>query len=377
MRSAVAAVALTATVALAQTACARDRPDADDETASSTHAPATGHVIAVPGDGADLQAAVDRAAPGDTVELAPGVHHGPVDIRTDGIELRGAGPDDTLLDGGDAAAVGITISAHDVNVRDLAVTGFTGSGVEVHDTTGFRLANLTTWSNGAHGLRLEGARDGEVSGLWSSGHPGAGMTIRACFPCEVTVTDALLERNGVGLEVVDAGGELAIEDNRATANRQGIVLASERSAGAPQRNAIVNDNVIDGAGAETAAGSIEPWGVGIAVAGGRSNRIEGNVVGGHATVGISLGSAGEFLPESNLVVDNELAGNALDLAYRGPVGSTLANCFRRNHFETSRPPAIERTHGCFPEATGGRGDPDPASPTPGVDPATIPRPQRD
>jgi hypothetical protein len=41
-------------------------------------APATGEVIHVPGDAATIQAALARAAGGDEIVLADGVHAGPV-----------------------------------------------------------------------------------------------------------------------------------------------------------------------------------------------------------------------------------------------------------------------------------------------------------
>jgi pectin methylesterase-like acyl-CoA thioesterase len=41
--------------------------------------------------GQSIQAAVDRADPGDTVLVRPGVYHQSVEIRKDGITLRGSG----------------------------------------------------------------------------------------------------------------------------------------------------------------------------------------------------------------------------------------------------------------------------------------------
>src|SRR5260370_8668999 len=45
----------------------------------------------VVGPGQSIQAAVDSASPGDTVLVRPGVYRQSVQIRTDGITLRGSG----------------------------------------------------------------------------------------------------------------------------------------------------------------------------------------------------------------------------------------------------------------------------------------------
>ena len=47
--------------------------------------------LIVIGPSESIQAAVDAASPGDTILLEPGVYHQSVQIRTDGITLRGSG----------------------------------------------------------------------------------------------------------------------------------------------------------------------------------------------------------------------------------------------------------------------------------------------
>ena len=66
---------------------------------SGTAASAWASTTIVVGPGQSIQAAVNAASPGDTVFVKPGVYHQSVQIRTDGITLRGSGafPGGTVL----------------------------------------------------------------------------------------------------------------------------------------------------------------------------------------------------------------------------------------------------------------------------------------
>src|ERR1700687_5286229 len=58
---------------------------------SGTAASAWASRTIVVGPGQSIQAAINEASPGDTVLVEPGVYHQSVQIRTDGITLRGSG----------------------------------------------------------------------------------------------------------------------------------------------------------------------------------------------------------------------------------------------------------------------------------------------
>lgn len=94
------------------------------------HAPvsaaATYQVAAAPG---VLQTAIRNAQPGDRLQLAPGVHGGPVIIdRTLAVEGR----DGSIIDGGGNGRV-ITVDAPDVLVRGLTVRG-SGESLATEDS---------------------------------------------------------------------------------------------------------------------------------------------------------------------------------------------------------------------------------------------------
>lgn len=96
--------------------------------------------------GASVQDAIDAAAPGDEVVLAPGVHAGPVDLLGKAIMLRSEDPSDpvvvaaTLLDGGGMDAVVYCWSGEgrDTVLDGLSLTGgfgMSGGGLVCEDAS--------------------------------------------------------------------------------------------------------------------------------------------------------------------------------------------------------------------------------------------------
>lgn len=84
---------------------------------------------------ADLQTALDRALPGDTVRLEKGVHTAPAFLSHGGkaeapIILQGEGMDVTLLDAGKEASSFLTLYRADfIVIRDLQIRWFGDSGI--------------------------------------------------------------------------------------------------------------------------------------------------------------------------------------------------------------------------------------------------------
>lgn len=92
-----------------------------------------------------LQAAVDRLHPGETLRLAPGVHEGPVVVRTPGVVLDGGGSAEINGRGSDTVVV---VEAADVILRNLRIAGSGSShekidaGVSVRSARNVRLERL-------------------------------------------------------------------------------------------------------------------------------------------------------------------------------------------------------------------------------------------
>lgn len=122
----------------------------------------------------------------------------------------------------------------------------------------------------------------------------------------------------------------------------------------PNESTIVANRIDDNNDA-AAPKATEAFGVGIAVGAGHGNIIRRNTITGNSTAGVALAPQEQFIPEDNVVSNNDLSGNGTDLAYVSADGVAHGNCFSANRFTTSTPPDIERVLSCMPEATGGAG----------------------
>lgn len=109
----------------------------------------------VPGDGT-LQAAIDAAAPGDTL-VATGTYGGPVVINKT-IKLIASKPDGIQLDAGCTAPVGLTISADHVSIKGgMHVTGATETAIVIHDAHNLKtgiISATNTCETAATGMDL-------------------------------------------------------------------------------------------------------------------------------------------------------------------------------------------------------------------------------
>jgi hypothetical protein len=313
----------------------------------------------VPREYPTIQAAVDAAQPGDLVRIAPGVYHEQVTVPANkrDIVLRGLDRNRVVIDGGDGRrSNGIAVHANGVAVENLTVRGFSSSGVlfspppnAKDPLDGWRVGLVTAADNGEHGIDAVGARGGTIDRVWASGAGAAGLRVARCQPCDLLVTGSVAERDEVGFEGINAGGNIVVARSVFRDNRVGVRLTTV-GADDPfhQQDAAVVGNVIAENANRDAPGRGDAFGVGVLVLGGRRDGVARNRITGHPGAGVLI-SASEDTPSAEISVQgNLLRDNRVDLVLSPRSGqrTSKGSCFAQNRFSTSLPPAIEKVLPC-------------------------------
>lgn len=188
------------------------------------------------------------------------------------------------------------------------------------------------------------------------------------------MTDSVTERNHVGLEFTNAGGDVVVRDNVTRRNRVGIQVNSlTKERAAPQVGMTIEDNLVADNQERRAPRGSEGFGAGIVINGGRENVVRGNRVSGHDAVGIVVLDSETYTAEDNTIEDNQLSGNRLDLALLTNA-TTGGTCFAGNRPRTTSPDGLERATRCGEAAAIAVGRLPAIRAPPQVDYRTVPAP---
>jgi Right handed beta helix region len=357
---------------------------------------AEGATLRVPDDHATIQAAVDAAAPGDLVLIAPGTYAEAVTVETDELTIRGLDRNEVILDGGFTLDNGIrVVGADGVAIENMTARNYTKNGFFWTGVEGYRGSYLTTYRIGDYGLYAFDSTKGLLEHSYASGSPDAGFYIGQCYPCDAVIDDVISEYNGLGYSGTNSGGNLTIVNSTFRFNRAGIVPNSgSYELCYPGRSTNIVGNVVySNQQADTPAIDVAllAMGNGILPAGGVGNVIERNLVFDHDRTGIGLvpfpeEDANDVPPPPedderpcaetrndaptdpseipDLVIwnprENRVVGNVVEDSRLADIAvgslddiSGLGNCFAENVFATSAPLDLEALAPCEGEGSGG------------------------
>jgi Right handed beta helix region len=299
-----------------------------------------GRTLHVRADHATLESAIAASRVGDVILLAAGTYPGDIVVPDDkpGITIRGEDRNTVVFDGANTRANAIEVEADDVTLENMSAHSYTENGFYWDGVEGFAGRYLTVWNVGLYAIYAIESRDGVIEHSYASGAADAAFYIGECNPCNATLRNLTAVLSAVGYSGTNAGGNLVVEDSRFENNSIGI-LPNSFEVGLeppPQRDAIFRGNVVTGSGSvptprATPLGGYH--GIGIGVAGGVGNTIEGNQVTGSSRYGIAVFTAIDFeaqwVPSGNAITSNTVSGSGLaDLALAA--GSGANNCFTGN-----------------------------------------------
>ncbi len=321
--------------------------------------------IDVPKDAPTLAAAIAAAGAGDTIVLEAGTYSPSVTVpRTKhGLTIRGVDRNQVVFDGRGTHDSAITVHADGVTVENLSAHSYRGNVFYWDEVDGFNARYLTVWNVQGYGVYAEHSTGGIIAHDYVSGAADAAYYIGECRPCNSVIEHVVARLSAVGYSGTNASGGLVIRDSVWDRNSTGIIpnsYANEENP--PQQDSTIVRNVVTGSGTvpvplHTPLAGF--YGIGIAIGGGRTNRIAGNTVSRSARYGIAVFPTEYWLPVDprprprgrhtpwnpigNTVTGNRVSGSKLaDLALAG--GSH--NCFSHNAAATSAPSKLLRTGGC-------------------------------
>ena len=179
-----------------------------------------------------LQEALILAEPGDTVVLGKGrfAMTDGLSLDVDGVTVRGAGMDETVLDftGQQGAGEGLLVTSDNVTLRDFALENPKGDGVKSKGADMIVYSRIrVTWTggpaptNGAYGIYPVESTGVLVTGSKVSGASDAGIYVGQSR--DITVRNNIVEANVAGIEIENSRNAL-VENNVATRNTGGLLV---------------------------------------------------------------------------------------------------------------------------------------------------------
>jgi parallel beta-helix repeat protein len=341
--------------------------------------------VAPTGSTSAIQTAVDEAAPGDTIVVAPGTYSGPtISVKTSGLTITGSKA--AIVDAtGDTYAItvgtqltfdpGPSCPAHgvsDFNISGLSVRNAEQTGIFLFGVDKFEVSGGNYLNNGEYGIFPRCSRDGLIS--QNSGGGGNDATIYVGVDENTVVEKNRLAGGELGIELENTSNSV-VQGNKLTDNTTGIfVIVLPNLPTSSTETALIEGNVVHKNNRPnpfppvcqapgTPPGCVGeffddlqllPSGSGIINVGGHNVTIRGNVVNGNDTVGVGVvenpfgfGSSNDTVVADNTIMHN---GESPDPRTRGsgdvvyldnPAnGSCISgNVFKTSFFPLGTPPA--------------------------------------
>ena len=300
-------------------------------------APAWADTIYVPRDYKTIQEAVDAAARGDTVWVAPGVYEETV-IIDQAMTLCGAGPESTIIDGGGAGHVIQVESDDDIYIRRLAVRNASKAepyaGIDLYNVNGCVIEDCAL-SAAYAGIRFTLARETTVQRCtfqdldYGVNVGDVGSYGNMLFDCRAS--------NCKSAAYIAYAGSDGLRILRCTATDCGSGVVVGWSSGwvvecctlSNCETGIVLDTATSGTVRHNTVTDMQGSGMWIAGMGSSGNAIYANLIARCVQRGVGFGSAAT----SNSVHDNRLEGCGIGAEIRFHASMpNQGNAFFRNAF---------------------------------------------
>jgi parallel beta-helix repeat protein len=250
-----------------------------------------------------LQEQLLDARPGDVIEIPAGRHAltRSLSLTVDGVTIRGAGRDQTVLSFKDqvAGAEGLLVTASDFTLENLAIEDTKGDAIKINEGRNITLRGVRTeWTggphvdNGAYGIYPVQTENVLIDDCVAIGASDAGIYVGQSR--NIIVRNSRAEYNVAGIEIENSIGA-DVYDNVATNNAGGILVFNMPNLPQPGhttrvfRNKVIANNHENFARKGAAVASV-PSGSGIIINSNDKVEIFDNEIVDNSTSGVIISS---------------------------------------------------------------------------------------
>jgi len=254
--------------------------------------------------GTSIQAALDKAAPGDTIVVAPGTYHESVTVKAYGVTLKGQASGDArpVLDGENKFENGVLATGGKFTMEQFVVRNYTKNGVIARGADGATFRDLRTENTGEYGVFPVESANILIERCVSSGVSDTGLYVGQSR--DIVVRDSEAFGNTSGIEIENSVNAV-VENNYVHDNSGGILIfllpehvSKENHGNLIRNNRIEGNNKVNDAPKEMIVSSV-PSGTGVFIMAADENEVTANQIKDNHSFGVAVVNLTQALPKDS------------------------------------------------------------------------------
>ena len=285
--------------------------------------------------GESIQAAVDRARPGDVIEVMPGIYKEEVKVDLDNITIRGVTSEippaadsagilrRPVFDGENKLSDGVLASGSSFVLENIDLRDYTANGVVAQHARNVTFRNLKIEHTGLYGVYPVSCTGVKIENCVATGIADAALYVGQSR--DIIVRDSEAHDNVTGIEIENSVNAI-VENNNVHDNTGGIlvfILPNNPSKVGRncivRNNRVINNNHVNFANPNSIVAHVPP-GTGVMIMAADNTEVTGNEIRNNDCYGVAVfslevafekGTAFDVgpIPENNWIHGNTYSDN--------------------------------------------------------------------